>query len=342
VTRPVLAAALIVRDEAQVLAACLVSLAGVVDEIHVHDTGSVDGTAELAARFGAVVSRGGWSDDFSAARNAALAGWSATWVLAVDADHRVSADPVALRRLLSGATENVLLVEVEDEHHAGPYRQLETRLYRPGAASWTGRVHERLVCPDGSAPARAAVPAATLRLTHLGHATHANLVRRSERNLDLSGRMLAELSAAPNLDRERVARTLLDLGRDCVAAGRWQQATDTFELLRELFPGTPEWLQATDCLARLVLAAGYDKLCLVLVDQLRDGGAGPAYCDWLAAQALAQLGDPHEAAVLLAGVTEVVDTAGRRRDPTALWELAALVDRLGSLAPAGPPDETWA
>jgi hypothetical protein len=78
VTRPLLAAALIVRDEALGPAACLVSLAGVVDEIHVHDTGSVDGTPELAARFGAVVGRGGWSDDFAAARNAALAGWSAT------------------------------------------------------------------------------------------------------------------------------------------------------------------------------------------------------------------------------------------------------------------------
>jgi hypothetical protein len=79
------------------------------------------------------------------------------------------------------------------------------------------------------------------------------------------------------------------------------------------------------------------KACLVLVDQLRTAGAAPAYCDWLAAQAMAQLGDPHEAAALLAGVTEVVDTAGRHRDPAALWELASLVERLRILAPVGPP-----
>jgi len=52
---------------------------------------------------------------------------------------------------------------------------------------------------------------------------------------------------------------------------------------------------------------------------------------------MAQLGDPHEAAALLAGVTEVVDTAGRRRDPAALAELTSLVERLRTLAPVGPP-----
>jgi len=335
VTRPLLAATLIVANEAELLPGCLESLAGVVDEIHVHDTGSVDGTPELAGRHGATVTRGVWADDFAAARNQAQSPGSATWVLAVDADHRVTADPGALRQLLAEATADALLVTVDDAHHAGPYRQLETRLYRPAAVSWAGRVHERLVRPDGSSPGRATVPASTLRLRHLGHATYADRIRRAERNLALARIALDELAAqGPAADRERIAQTLLDLGRDCAAAEHRQQAVDTFELLRELFPGTPEWLQATDGLARLVLAAGYDKACLVLVDQLRAAGAAAAYCDWLAAQAMAQLGDPHHAAFLLAGVTEVVDTAGRHRDPAALSELAALIERLRTLSPS--------
>ncbi|BFU47468.1 glycosyltransferase family 2 protein [Krasilnikovia sp. MM14-A1004] len=332
-----LAAVLIVKDEAAMLPACLESLAGVVDEIHVHDTGSADGTPELAARYGATVTRGAWRDDFSAARNEARRGCTATWILAADADHRVTAEPGALRRLLTAATTDALLVEVDDAHHTGPYRQRETRLYRPDSVSWAGRVHERLVRPDGSVPDREAVPASTLRLSHLGHATYADRLRRAQRNLDLAQRDLDALTArGPAADREQIARTLLDLGRDCAAAEQRQQAVDTFELLRELFPGTPEWLQATDALARLMLAACYDKVCLVLVEQLRQAGAAPAYCDWLAAQAIAQLGDPHQAAALLAGVAEVVDTAGRRRDPAALRELKALVERLCTLAPAGP------
>ena len=73
-TRRRLAASLIVRNEALTLTACLASLAGVVDEIHVHDTGSTDGTPELAAELGATVTHGRWTDDFAAARNDALAG----------------------------------------------------------------------------------------------------------------------------------------------------------------------------------------------------------------------------------------------------------------------------
>ena len=333
-----LAAALIVRDEAAMLPGCLASLAGVVDEIHVYDTGSTDGTPELAARLGATVSRGTWGDDFAAARNAALAGWSATWVLALDADHRVTADPGALRRLLTEATAGALLVTVDDAHHAGPYRQLETRLYRPAVASWSGRVHERLVRPGGSVPGRATVPAYALRLSHLGHATRADLHHRAERNLALARVALGELAGqGPGADRRQIARMMLHLGRDCAAADRRQEAVDAFEMLRELFPRTPEWLQATDALARLVLADGYDKVCLVLVDQLRAAGAARPYCDWLAAQAMAQLGYPHDAAALLGGVAEVVDTAGRRRDPKALRELTALIERLRMLTPAGPP-----
>jgi hypothetical protein len=85
-----------------------------------------------------------------------------------------------------------------------------------------------------------------------------------------------------------------------------------------------------------VLAAGYDKVCLVLVEQMRAAGAATPYCDWLAAQAFAQLGDADGAAAMLAGVSEVVDTAGRRRDAAALRELTALVERLRTLTSTRP------
>jgi glycosyl transferase family 2 len=335
VTRPFVVAALIVRNEAELLPACLDSLVGVVDEIHVYDTGSVDATAQVAARHGATVTRGHWDDDFSAARNRALTGRPATWVLAVDADHRVTAAPGELRRLLTETGSDALLVDVDDEHHAGPFWHVETRLYRPAALCWTGRVHERLVRPDGSEPAGAVAPGSALRLRHLGHRTYEGRIRRAERNLALARVTLSELAAqGPAADRGRIAQTLLQIGCECAAADHREPAADTFELLRELFPQTPEWVQATDSLARLLLADGHDQAGLILVGQLRAAGAARAYCDWLAAQALAQLGDPHEAAALLAGVTEVVDTAGRRRDQAALSELTSLVERLRMLTPA--------
>lgn len=268
--RPLLAAVLIVKNEAAMLPACLESLAGVVDQIHVHDTGSTDSTPAVAARYGATVTHGGWHDDFSAARNEAQQGCPATWILAVDADHRVTADPGALRRLLAEVTTDALLVQVDGAHHAGPHTQLETRLYRPGSLSWTGRVHERLAGPGSSPPDQGTVPAATLRLHHLGHATYADRIRRADRNIALGKLTLDELIAQGQAaDPQQIARTLLDLGRDCMAAEQLQQAVDTFALLREMFPGTPESTQANDALSRLMVGVCYDRFCRFLVDQLQ-------------------------------------------------------------------------
>lgn len=325
-----LAAVLIVRNEASSLPGCLESLDGVVDEVHVHDTGSTDGTAELATSLGAFVSHGEWSDDFAAARNeaaAACAGYlTPDWILALDADHRVAGSS-GLREFLAACSAGAAAVDVHDMHHAGPYRHWETRLYRPQVGTWTGRVHERLT---GDFLTRDVVPRSVLSLRHLGHATHEDRLRRAHRNLALSQRMMADADVT---DRPALATILYGLGRDAAAAEQWQPAVDTFETVRELFPGTPEWLKATDALARIMLASCYDKVCLVLVEQMRETGAPASYCDWLAAQALAQLGDANEAARLLGGITELVDTAGRRFDTANLKELTALVDRLRTLTP---------
>jgi hypothetical protein len=333
--RPLLAAALIVRDEATHLPACLASLAGLADEIHVYDTGSTDGTAELAESLGARVTRGRWTEDFAAARNAAQQGWTADWVLSLDADHRALGHPARLRAVLatSAAGFDALGVDIDNDYDDVPYSHTEARLYRPGAVSWRGRVHERLVTAGGDRPRTADLTRDLLVLEHHGYADADARVAKAVRNVGLGRRALDDLAVAGfDADRAQLARTLLDLGRSHLGARQMQQAADTFETLRELFPGTPEWLEATDFLARLVLAEGMDEVCLVLAGQLREAGAAGAYCDWLTAQALAQLGDVAAAAELLSGLTEVVDTAGRRRDPRALAELRELVTRLTTSA----------
>jgi tetratricopeptide (TPR) repeat protein len=331
-SRPFLVAALIVRDEADNLPGCVESLAGVVDEIRVLDTGSVDGTAELAAELGATVGRMVWCDDFAAARNAAQTGWSAEWVLSIDADERLVTDRKALRALLSRTDADILRVEIDNAHDEVAYTHRSCRLYRPETTVWSGRVHEQPIGRSAQAKVQLA-PRATITLNHLGYADAATRVAKSVRNAELAQAALDALTAqGDRADPRVVARTLLDLGRSLVGAGREQAAVDAFEALRELFPGTPEWLQATDFLARLVLAAGLDEVCLVLSEQLRAAGARGSYCDWLAAQALAQLGDVERAWRLLEGVSEVIDTADRRYDAVALHEL---IDLLAQLRSAG-------
>ena len=83
---------MIVRNEAERLPGCLESVADLVDEIVIVDTGSTDATKAVAARFGAKVKifDFAWCDDFAAARNESLRRAGGDWVLWLDADDRVS------------------------------------------------------------------------------------------------------------------------------------------------------------------------------------------------------------------------------------------------------------
>lgn len=83
---PVVSAAMIVRDEAAHLERCLRSIAAVVDEAVVVDTGSTDATREIAAALGCRVLEEPWRDDFSAARNTSLAACRGHWRVIIDGD----------------------------------------------------------------------------------------------------------------------------------------------------------------------------------------------------------------------------------------------------------------
>ncbi len=92
---------MIVRDEEAMLGGCLASVAGIVDEVVVVDTGSRDGTMAIARAAGATVLEEPWQDDFSAPRNRAIAASRADWVLVLDADERLTDGArSALRRAL--------------------------------------------------------------------------------------------------------------------------------------------------------------------------------------------------------------------------------------------------
>ena len=86
---PLVSACMIVRNEEAHLARCLQSIAGLVDDIVIVDTGSTDSTVEIARSFGAQVSFEGWCDDFSHHRNQSLDRASGKWLFVIDADEEV-------------------------------------------------------------------------------------------------------------------------------------------------------------------------------------------------------------------------------------------------------------
>jgi glycosyltransferase involved in cell wall biosynthesis len=95
---------LITRNEAHNVADCLQSVA-FADEWIVVDSGSTDGTRDIAERFGArVVNTTDWPG-FGAQKNRALALARGRWVLSIDADERVGeALSASIRRAVAEDT----------------------------------------------------------------------------------------------------------------------------------------------------------------------------------------------------------------------------------------------
>lgn len=83
---PTISLCMIVRDEAAVLERCLQSVAHLVDEIIIVDTGSVDETKTIAAAFTPHLYDFPWQDDFSAARNFAFSKGTGDYLFWMDAD----------------------------------------------------------------------------------------------------------------------------------------------------------------------------------------------------------------------------------------------------------------
>lgn len=103
--RPLVSLVVIARDDAELVAALLHHHRPLYDEAVVVDTGSRDGTAAAAAAGGARVVEFAWSDDFAAARNAALAQARGRWILSLDADERFAARDLPRVRAAAAAAD---------------------------------------------------------------------------------------------------------------------------------------------------------------------------------------------------------------------------------------------
>lgn len=81
---------MIVKNEEAVLKRCLDSVADMVEEIIIVDTGSIDKTKEIAARYTDKIYDFEWIDDFSAARNFAFSKATMEYIYTADADEVIN------------------------------------------------------------------------------------------------------------------------------------------------------------------------------------------------------------------------------------------------------------
>jgi glycosyltransferase involved in cell wall biosynthesis len=136
---------MIVRNEERQLQACLDSVSGLVGEIVLVDTGSTDGTGEIAAHNGAK-----WIPfdftfvDFAAARNHGLAHATGRWILALDADETLDRAGIPLIEALVVRNENAgYYVERHNRSGQTSTTDYAVRLF-PNRTEhrYRGRVHE--------------------------------------------------------------------------------------------------------------------------------------------------------------------------------------------------------
>ncbi|WP_457911922.1 glycosyltransferase, partial [Hydrogenibacillus schlegelii] len=223
---------ILAKNEAARLPAALESVREIADEIIVIDTGSTDGTPEVARAFGARVLFVPWQDDFAAARNAGLEAARTDWVLVLDADERVVAGRRVLRSLIRETENEAFTVEIQNAIGSDPWARVvfrPVRLFRPsafGGLRFLGRIHEQLVTPDGRpAPFRPA--ASPLVIEHVGY--RPDVLREkgtAERNARLLARCLEERPDDPFYRYHR-GITLVQLRRLREAAAELERALET-------------------------------------------------------------------------------------------------------------------
>lgn len=146
---------LIVKNEADRIEDCLQSVAHWADEIVVLDSGSTDGTVEIAQRY-ATVHQTDWPG-FSAQRNRALKLVTGEWVLSIDADERLTP---GLREEIDAALSrpdlDATLIKMPWRTYFcgkplryGRYTSPQGKLFRREGAHYSTRpVHEQLLLPE--------------------------------------------------------------------------------------------------------------------------------------------------------------------------------------------------
>lgn len=147
-----IAAVIITRNEAEVIARCISSARAVADEVIVVDSGSTDATCAIARELGARVVHRDWTN-YSDQKNFANGLATTPYILSLDADEELSPELTASiqearRNGLNGVYRFNRLTNYCGTwvRHGGWYPDVKVRLFPAGGGRWEGAfVHEVLV-----------------------------------------------------------------------------------------------------------------------------------------------------------------------------------------------------
>ncbi len=140
---------MIVKNEERVLGACLESIVKGVTQLVILDTGSTDGTLDIACQFDPELYQIKWPDSYSEARNVSLRYARRPWIMWIDADDTVDRKSLeAILRAVINAPKNVggfvVPVRFVDGGPTGGIQVDHVKVFRaaPGVC-FEGRIHEQ-------------------------------------------------------------------------------------------------------------------------------------------------------------------------------------------------------
>lgn len=253
-SEPILSIGMIVKDEIRCLEKCLKALGplrkAVPCELVIADTGSTDGTREIAARYADIFFDLPWENDFSAARNAVLARCSGKWYLSLDADEYLDEHIDELVQFLRmppymDSDKNFGVITISnfrdqslEKETASSFLAIRVARLRPGLR-FVGKIHELFNREESEA----VLDLSFVTLWHDGYAyeSPAQARRKADRNMALLKEELAEdpdnslrivqcFESSRN-DRERL--DYIDQGLKLIRAGAPGWAQQGPNLLRD-------------------------------------------------------------------------------------------------------------
>ena len=184
---PTISLCMIVKNEEIHIARCLESIAELVEEIIVIDTGSTDRTAEIASTYTSNVYSYPWKDDFSDARNYSFSKASMDYCMWMDADDILEETEkekfLQLKQTLTPDTDIVMMKYNTSFDEAGrpSFSYFRERWIKNSSRyRWIGAVHE-VIPPSGR------VVYSDIAISH-----KKMNAKDPDRNLNIYRKMLAE------------------------------------------------------------------------------------------------------------------------------------------------------
>lgn len=189
---------MIVKNEEKYLRDCLLSVKGIVDEIVIVDTGSIDNTINIAEEFGAKLFHFKWIEDFSAARNFALEHSSGDWILYLDADERLSEKSGnEIKGLLSNADKCAYFCKVRSINELNSRSSIMdyVRLFpNDKTVKFEGRIHEQIEEPLRKVGY--SIKKSNVEIIHVGYNLDSDGLKiKANRNLQI---LLSEFNSNPS------------------------------------------------------------------------------------------------------------------------------------------------